>query len=100
VGINVQVGGSLPEDDLLHKVLDAHGSAGGRYAWDPFTAWMACLVSPEQAGFETVSGTVSLDAATGRNTFKASEDGPHRYVVMSHDPAWYASAIEPLLQNL
>ena len=99
VGITVRVGGSLPEDDLLHKVLVAHGSADGRYAWDPMTAWMACLGSPEQAGFETVIGTVSLDATTGKNTFQTNSDGTHSYVVMSHDPAWYASAIEPLLQK-
>ena len=99
VGITVRVGGSLPEDDLLHQVLVAHGSADGRYAWDPMTAWMACLGSPEQAGFETVTGTVSLDAATGKNTFQTDAAGPHRYVVMFHDPAWYASAIEPLLQK-
>ena len=99
VGINVMAGGSLAEDDLLHKVLAAHGSAGGRYACDPLTAWMACLGSPERAGFETVSGIVSLDAATGKNTFKADAEGPHRYVVMSHDAAWYAAAIEPLLQK-
>lgn len=99
VGINVLVGGSLPEDDLLHKVLAAHGSAGGRCAWDPMTAWMACLGSPQLAGFETVSGLVSLDPSTGENTFKTDAEGPHRYVVMTHDAAWYASAIDALLQK-
>jgi hypothetical protein len=97
VGINVLVGGSLPEDDLLHKVLAAHGSAGGRCAWDPMTAWMACLGSPERAGFDTVAGFVSLDPATGKNTFLPDAHGPHRYVVMTHDAAWYASAIDKLL---
>lgn len=97
VGIKVRVGGSLPEDDLLHKVLVAHGSAGGRYAWDPMTAWMACLGSPEQAGFETVTGVVILDPDTGKNTFKTDAEGPHRYVVMAHESEWYSSAIEPIL---
>lgn len=99
VGINVLVGGSLPEDDLLHKVLVAHCSSGGRCAWDPMTAWMACLGSPEKAGFETVRGFVSIDPSTGKNSFRADDQGPHRYVVMTHAPAWYASAIEPLLQK-
>ncbi len=97
VGIKVRVGGSVPEDDLLHKVLEAHGSASGRYAWDPMTAWMACLGSPEAAGFEAVEGKVILDPETGANSFTEAPGGPHRYVVMAHDPEWYASAIEPLL---
>ncbi|MBQ1865687.1 MAG: nucleoside hydrolase [Bacteroidales bacterium] len=97
VGIKVRVGGSLPEDDLLHKVLVAHGSADGRYAWDPMTAWMACLGSPEMAGFKTVTGTVTLDPVTGKNSFIPKEDGPHRYVIMAHEPGWYSSAIEGIL---
>ncbi len=61
--------------------------------------WMVCLGSPEKAGFETVRGFVGLDPATGKNTFKANAQGTHRYVVMTHEPAWYSSAREPLLQK-
>lgn len=97
VGIRLRLGGNLPEDDLLHKVLAVHGSAAGRYAWDPLTAWMACLNSPEAAGFETVTGTVSLDPESGENQFSYSENGPHRYVVMARDSVWYARQFIPIL---
>ena len=97
VGIKVKVGGSVPEDDLLHKVLVAHGSANGRYAWDPMTAWMACLGSPELAGFDTVVGEAVLDPATGENKFNCKADGSHRYVIMAHEPEWYATAIDKIL---
>ena len=61
------------------------------------TAWMACLGSPEMAGFKTVTGTVTLDPVTGKNSFTPKEDGLHRYVIMAHEPEWYSSVIEGIL---
>ena len=97
VGIEVVIGGGLPEEDLIHKIFTAYGCADGRYAWDPLTVWMACLGSPEAAGFDAVRGTVTLDPATGVNHFTPSADGPHRYVRMLHDSAWYAAQFRPIL---
>lgn len=99
VGIKVKAGGKLPEDDLLHKVLAAHGSADGRYAWDPLLTWLACLDNLEEAGFDAVRGTVILDTLTGVDRFVPSPDGRHRYVSMVHDPEWYVSMLRPVLRE-
>ncbi|MBR4756825.1 MAG: GH32 C-terminal domain-containing protein [Bacteroidales bacterium] len=97
VGIRLRLGGNLPGEDLLHKVLEVHGSAAGRYAWDPLLTWIACLDDPEAAGFETVRGSVSLDPETGDNHFSPASDGPHRYVRMVRDSVWYARRFCPIL---
>jgi len=97
VGTRLRIGGGLPEEDLLHKVLAAHGSASGRYAWDPLLTWIACLDSPQEAGFETVRGTVKVDPETGADTFTPGPDGPHEYVVMARDSSWYAARLGAIL---
>ena len=99
VGIQVKAGGNLSEDDLLHKVLVAHGSAEGRYAWDPLLTWLACLNDLEGAGFEAVRGTVILDSETGENRFNPSPNGRHCYVRMLHEPEWYAAMLRPILRE-
>ena len=97
IGTQVRVGGKLPEDDLLHRVLTVHGSASGRYAWDPMLTLMACLDSPEEAGFETVRGRVTLDSETGCNHFASDAGGPHAYVRMVRDSAWFAARFRRIL---
>lgn len=99
VGIRVKCGGQLPHTDLVHKVLVAHGSAGGRYAWDPLTSWIALLGSPEAAGFGTVRGTCIVDPIDGSNTFIASPRGRHRYVTMLHEPSWYSTQLDAILKK-
>ena len=98
IGTQVRVGGGLPEEDLLHHVLAAHGSASGRYAWDPMLTWLACLDNVEEAGFNAVSGRVSVDPETGANRFDPAVAGaPHRYVRMVRDSAWFAARFRPIL---
>jgi len=99
VGIQVKCGGQLPPDDLVHKVLVAHGSAGGRYAWDPLTSWIATLASPQAAGFSTVRGTCVVDPEDGSNSFVTSPKGHHCYVTMDHEPSWYTTRLDAMLQK-
>lgn len=98
IGIEVVAGGSLPKDDLLHQVLEVHGSASGRYMWDPLTLYMALKGGAENAGFSTVRGTCILDPKTGENTFEPSKSGRHEYVTFLHEPSWYAAEMEKALQ--
>ena len=97
VGIQVKAGGCLPPDDLLRNILDAHGSVKGRYAWDPMTVLLAASPSPDVAGYDVVRGRVSVNPEDGSNTFEASPDGPHAYVVMKESPEYYTSCLDSLL---
>lgn len=97
VGIEVTAGGRLKNDDLLHEVLVSHGSAGGRYAWDPLTTLIAISGDPAAEGFDLVTGTNTVNPADGSNTFTPSADGRHAYVVMNRDRSWYVDRLDTLL---
>ena len=97
VGIEVVAGGELPHDDLLYKVLEVHGSAKGRYMWDPLTLVIALQGGPAAAGFGEVRGTNSVDSQTGENHFVVNPEGRHRYVTLLHEPSWYTSRLDTLL---
>lgn len=97
VGLPVFSGSQLPREDLLSKILFAHGSGAGRNSWDPMTVLLAAQGSPEAAGYDYVQGTVTVNTDYGNNTFEPSEDGPHRYVVMKEDPSYYRSVLDTLL---
>lgn len=94
VGATVVTGRQLPEADVLHRVLLDHGSARGRYSWDPMLVMLALLGEAERAGYETVRGTARVDRETGANTFRVNPEGIHCYVVKKQPDAWYASWIE------
>ncbi|MDO4949231.1 MAG: nucleoside hydrolase, partial [Bacteroidales bacterium] len=97
IGIQVVAGSHLSNTDLLHRILVAHGSGKGRYAWDPLTVLMAVWGDPHAAGYDTVRGKLSVDATTGENVFSPYNEGPHRYVVMRHEPQWYVDYLDALL---
>lgn len=97
VGIQVVAGGNLPECDLLHKVLAVHGSANGRYAWDPLTTLMGISGSPGNEGFREIKGMNIVDSGTGSNHFEPSADGRHSYVVMTMLPEWYVERLNRML---
>lgn len=99
VGVEVVAGGGLPHHDLLYQVLEAHGSADGRYMWDPLTLVIALQGSPAAAGFGEVRGTNSVDATTGENRFVVHPDGHHRYVTLQQKPAWYAARLDTILRT-
>ena len=60
--------------------------------------WLACLGNVEEAGFDAVSGRVSVDPETGVNHFDPAVAGaPHRYVRMARDSAWFAARFRSIL---
>ena len=87
----------MSDTDLLHRILEAHGSGKGRYAWDPLTVLMAICGDSHAAGFDSVYGKLSVDANTGENVFIPRDNGSHRYVVMRHDPQWYVDYLDAML---
>lgn len=99
VGVKVIAGGRLAGNDLLHEVLDSHGSGKGRYAWDPLTTLLAISGNPASEGFELVTGTNTVNPSDGSNTFTPSTDGRHAYIVLKRTPGWYAGRLDALLQR-
>ena len=97
-GMDVICGDKLDHADILYKAFEAHGSAKGRSSWDPLTVLLAIAGDPAAAGYDTVRGFARVDPITGENDFTPDENGPHRYVVMRHLPAWYAERLNGLLR--
>lgn len=97
IGIAVIAGKHLQESDILRQALADHGSAQGRYAWDPLLVLLAGAGSPEAAGYAEVRGYASSDPNTGINRFRRDEDGPHRYVVFKHEPEYYTRQVDAWL---
>ena len=77
----ILTGGSLPQNDILHRILCCHGSPDGRSSWDPMLALLAVIGDEERAGYRFVSGTAHVDADTGVNHFSPVLNGKHRYVI-------------------
>ena len=99
VGIQVRIGGSLDGDDLLKKVLVAHGSGSGRYAWDPMTVQIALGGSLAEEGYRAVRGRNYVEPDEGGNFFIPAAFGRHRYVVMTRQPQWYEERLEKLIRR-
>lgn len=97
IGYGVITGGSLKEDDVLHEVLVDHGSENGRHSWDPMLTLMALIGDEDAAGYETVSGTATVDPKTGANYFNKSDNGLHKYVIKKHSNDYYEKAINDLI---
>ena len=98
-GIRVVAGGGLDDDDLLHRILARHGSAGGRYAWDPMTVLLAISGDAGKEGYELIRGWNHVDPATGTNRFENDRSGLHSYVKMTRPASWYAERIDSLLRR-
>ena len=97
VGFDVFSGGMLEKDDFLYQVLADHGSAGGRNSWDPMLAMLALIGDEEKAGYETVTGTASVNAANGANHFDRDCSGKHKFVVKKYDNSFYEEQINRLI---
>ena len=93
IGYDVISGGELAKDDALYQVLCDHGSFNGRSSWDPMLALLALVGDEEKAGYKTVRGTATVDAATGANNFAESEDGKHVYVIKKYPNDKYVEMI-------
>lgn len=98
IGNKVQAGGTLPEDDLLRKVLILHHDFNGRDAWDPMTVYMACLGSPEKAGFNAIRGMNVVNPEDGSNVFTEGK-GRHFYVTFKESPDVFKSALDAILTS-
>ena len=98
VGATVVTGCGLPEGDVLAQVMRDHGSANGRYSWDPMLARLALTGDESRAGYDTVRGTASVDAVSGANHFAVCEQGLHRYVVKTMPDAYYAQLIDAAIR--
>lgn len=99
VGEKVISGRSLRSDDPLHNALCDHGSAKGRSSWDPMLVALALDGDAARAGYDTVYGTASVDAASGCNHFNVHADGLHRYVVKRHPDAYYEALLEAAIRS-
>ena len=97
IGCGVTTGGHLEHSDHLYGVLSDNGVSGGGYSWDPMLVFMALTGDEEKAGYETVTGTASVDPKTGKNYFVRSADGNHRFVIKKHENRFYAEQIDRLL---
>jgi len=93
-GATVVTGRGLPQGDVLHRVMADHGSANGRFSWDPMLALLALTGDEGTAGYDIVRGTASVDAISGANHFAACEKGMHCYVVKKLPDAEYERMIE------
>ncbi len=100
VGKDVITGGILKKDDPLYSVLCDHGSYQGRSSWDPMLVLMALIGNEQEAGYDIVSGTASVDAVTGENHFIQGENGLHNYVVMKHSNQYYEDMIHQRIASL
>lgn len=97
VGYGVISGGELAPGDPLQGVLADHGSPNGRHSWDPMLTLLALIGNEEKAGYDTVSGSASVDPETGANYFKKHPCGTHKFVVKKQEDAFYAAQINKLL---
>ncbi len=99
-GNDVKTGGTirgeLGRGDLLYRCLLAHFSPNGRSSWDPMTAYLAVIGSPEDAGFSTVAGKVKV-LSDGRNEFVEDSAGKHCYVVKQQSNEFYMDKIDEVI---
>lgn len=97
VGYGVITGNHLDHNDHLYTVLSDHGSINGRHSWDPMLVLMGLIGDEEKAGYETVTGTASLDHITGKNYFVRNDSGKHKFVIKKHENRFYEEQINRLL---
>jgi len=94
------ISGGDPENDAdpLVRAFRDHGSPRGRSSWDPMTVLLALAEDPEKAGYSIRRGWASADPATGENSFRYDETGPHAYVVRERPAAWYEEELSRWLR--
>lgn len=97
IGYGVITGNELNKSDHLYRVLVDHGSENGRHSWDPMLVLLAMIGDEEKAGYDTVTGTASLDPDTGANHFSVDPKGNHKYVVKKYADDYYARQINKII---
>ena len=99
-GFDVLTGDGLTHSDHLYRVLLDHGSENGRNSWDPMLVLMALIGDEESAGYDTVTGTATVDADTGANHFAIDSKGLHKYVVKKFGNAYYSERINEIIKSV
>ena len=97
VSFNILTGDKLKTDDVLYRVMCDYNARDGRHSWDPMLVLMACINDEQKAGYKTMHGTASVDAATGVNNFCFDENGRHKFVVKIYEDDFYKNAVNNLL---
>ena len=99
IGFKVKTGGDvLEKNDHLYLAMEDHGSANGRWSWDPMLCMMALIGNEEKAGYNTVCGTARVDESTGENHFTENENGLHKYVTFAKDIDFYQNQINEYIK--
>ena len=97
IGFGVITGNALDRGDHLYTAMSDFGAPNGRHSWDPMLSMMALIGDEGEAGYETVSGTASVDAETGANYFVRHPDGKHKFVVKKHTNDYYENMINGII---
>lgn len=97
ISYTVITGGELDKDDALYLALCDHGSPKGRMSWDPMLVLLALIGDEAEAGYDTVTGTASVDADSGENRFVPSPEGSHKYVIKKMPDEYYQKQINALI---
>ncbi len=116
VGYPVLAGAQLPSDDLLRQAMDDYAQTPGyrlgglapelraqqqeraHFCWDPLLILLgANIVSPANGLYHRVRGYASTDPATGINSFREAQDGPHTYVVKNRPDTEYGKFVDEWL---
>lgn len=94
---DVITGDTLAKDDPLYLALSDWGCPEGRYSWDPMTVLLAVTGDEKTAGYDTVSGTASVDPTDGSNRFNPNNNGLHKYVIRNRESSFYKNAINEII---
>lgn len=97
IGRNVITGDKLEENDFLYDIMNFQGSPRGRCSWDPMTVLCAVIGDEKKAGYTYKQGKVTVDENSGKSYFTEAEDGPHRYLIFDRPYAYYADAINAII---
>ncbi len=97
VGVDVISGNELGKEDILHQVLNDHGSSKGRSSWDPMLVHLAIIGDEQLGGYSFVQGTACVDSINGKNYFSHTPNGLHRYVIKKHENTYYQKNINDML---
>ena len=98
VGSTVITGNTLKKDDYLNLALTDWGCTDGRASYDPMTAMLAIIGDEAEAGYDTVSVKITVDAATGKNYFTPDENSGRKYVVKKFPDEYYADMINKVIE--
>ncbi len=93
IGVNVMTPLPENENDHLRLAMLDYGATNGRPSWDPLTAILAIVGDENNAGYNYITGTASVNANTGENSFVKSDNGRHKIIVKRFSNDFYENEI-------